>query len=240
MNGIVAALGCGTVAGNAVHVDADLHAAAMPAVDTAVGRLGRNDEFDLASCVLGAFEVFVDDGLPAHTVAVLLLHGADNHDLVALGNEIKILHDLCAVSSSCHAALLVAAAAAIDDLVIFVARIRVVRPVLAVADADGVDVGVDGDDFVARAHPADDIAERVDLNLVVAEFFHLFLDAHDNALFLAALAGNGDHIAQKTGHIGAVGLCGFFDGFKIHGKPPLNVIVFSVSRGQFSVTLSLS
>ena len=37
----------------------------------------------LASCVLGTFEVFVDDGLPAPTVAVLLLHGAHHHDPVA-------------------------------------------------------------------------------------------------------------------------------------------------------------
>ena len=218
VNGVVAALGRGAVAGDAVHIDADLHAAAVTAVDAAVGGLGGDDELDLVACVLGTLEVFVDDGLPAHTVAVLLLHGADDHDLVALGNEAEVLHDLRAVGRRSHAALLVAAAAAVDDLVILVALVRVVRPVFAVADADGVDVGVDGDDLVARAHPADDVAEFVELDFIVAQLLHFLGNAVGDALFLAALAGDGDHITQKAGHIGAVGLCGFLDGFEIHGK----------------------
>ena len=86
VDGVVAALGSGAVAGDAVHVHADLHAAAVAAVDAAVGGLGGDDELDLAAGVLGTVEVLVDDGLPAHTVAVLLLHGADDHDLVALGD----------------------------------------------------------------------------------------------------------------------------------------------------------
>ena len=238
VDGVVAALGGGAVAGDAVHVDADLHAAAVTAVDAAVGRLGGDDEFDLVSRVLGALEVFVDDGLPAHAVAVLLLHGADDHDLVALGNEAEVLHDLRAVGRRSHAALLVAAAAAVDDLVILVALVRVVRPVFTVADADGVDVGVDGDDLVARAHPADDVAERVELDLIVTELLHLLGDAVGDALFLAALAGDGDHITQEAGHIGAVGLCGFLDGFEIHGKTSVKSnSIFCRSRSIFCYTV---
>jgi len=216
VDGVVAALGRGAVAGDAVHIDADLHTAAVAAIDAAVGRLGGDDELDLAAGVLGAVEVFIDDGLPAHAVAVLLLHGADDHDLVALGDEAQILHDLRAVGRGGHAALLVGAAAAVDDLVGLVALIGVGRPVLAVADADGIDVGVDGDDLVAAAHPADDVSELVKLDLVIAQLFHLGGDALDDALFLAGLGRNGDHVAQEFCHIGAVAFGSFLDCIKVH------------------------
>ena len=58
----------------------------------------------------------------------------------------------------------------------------------------------------------------VEHDLIVAELLHLLGDAVGDALFFAALAGDGDHITQEAGHIGAVGLCGFLDGFEIHGK----------------------
>ena len=124
VDGVVAALRRGAVAGNAVHVDADLHTAAVAAIDAAVGRLGGDDELDLAAGVFRAVEVFIDDGLPAHAVAVLFLHGADDHDLVALGDEAQILHDLRAVGRGGHAALLVGAAAAVDDVVGLIALDR--------------------------------------------------------------------------------------------------------------------
>jgi uncharacterized Ntn-hydrolase superfamily protein len=84
---VVAALGGGAVAGDALHVHADFHAAAVAAVDAAVGRLGGDDE-------LGDDLVDVVDVLPAHAVAVFFLHGADDHDLVAVRNEAQVLHDL--------------------------------------------------------------------------------------------------------------------------------------------------
>ena len=118
---VVAALRSGAVAGNAVHIDADLHSAAMAAVDAAVGRLGGDDELNLISRVFRTVKILVDDGLPAHAVAVFFLHGADDHDLVALGNETQILHDLAAVSCGCHAAFLIARAAPADGFGIFVA-----------------------------------------------------------------------------------------------------------------------
>src|SRR5699024_868045 len=109
-----------------------------------VRRLGAYDE-------LGHYLVLVVDVLPAHAVAVLFLHGADDHDLVAGGDEVEVLHYLRAVHGGGHAALLVGAAAAVDDLVVLIALVGVVGPVRDVADADRVDVGVDGDDLLAVA-----------------------------------------------------------------------------------------
>ena len=216
VDGVVTALRSGAVAGDTVHVDADLHTAAVAAIDAAVRRLGGDDELDLAAGILRSVEIFIDDGLPAHAVAVLLLHGADDHDLIALGDETKVLHDLRAVGSGGHAALLVGAAASVDDVVRLIALIRVVRPVGAVADADGIDVGIDGDDLLARAHPADDVAKLIDLDPVIAELLQLLLDAHDDALFFAAFTGDGDHVPQETAHVGTIALGRTFDCFKIH------------------------
>ena len=220
VNGVVAALGSGAVAGHAVHIHADLHAAAVTAVDTAVGRLGGNDELDLVASVLGTVEVLVHDGLPAHTVAVLFLHGTDDHHLIALGDQVQILHDLDAISSGGHAALLVAAAAAIDDVLGFISLVGVSFPVADVADAHGVDVGVDGDDLVTAAHPANDIAQLVELDLVITQSFHFLSDALDNALLLAGLRGNGNHVAQELDHCRLIAFRGLLDGFKIHNEPP--------------------
>ena len=212
---VVAALRRGAVAGHALDVDADLHASPVAAVDAAVGRLGGDDE-------LGDYLVLVVDVLPAHAVAVLFLDGADDHDLVSLRDEVEVLHDLRAVDGGGHAALLVGTAAAVDDLVVLVALVGVVGPVCDVADAHRVDVGVDGDDLLAVAHPADDVAEAVDLDLVIAELFHLGLDAGHYFFFLAALARVGDHGAKESAHIGLVSLGGGFDLFEVHfAHPPM-------------------
>ena len=227
---VVAALRSGAMAGDAVHVNADFHSAAMAAVDAAVGRLGGDDELDLAACVLGAVKVFVDDGLPAHAVAVLFLHGADDHDLVALGDEVQVLHDLRTVGSGSHAALLIGAAAAVDDLVGLIAGVGISSPVFAVADADGIDMGVDGDDLVASAHPADDVAELIELDLVIAQLFHLGSDALDDALFLAGLGRNCDHVAEELCHVGSVAFGSLFDSIIIHKRrvPPIYLLFFLI------------
>ena len=223
IDGVVAALGGGAVAGDALDVHADLHAAAVAAIDAAVGGLGGDDE-------LGDDLIHIIDVLPAHAVAVLFLDGADHHDLVPGGDEPQVLHDLGAVDSGGHAALLVGAAAAIDDLVGFVALVGVVGPVGQVADAHGVDVGVDGDDLLAVAHPADDVAQAVDFHLVKVQLLHLGLDALDHALLLAALAGDGDHGAQKLRHVFLVAFGGCLDSFIIHGNdPPWFIIHLSVA-----------
>ena len=216
VDGVVAPVGGGAVAGNALHVHPDFHAAPVAPVDAAVGGLGGDDELDLAAGVLGTLEVLVDDVLPAHAVAVLLLHGADHHDLVACGNQAHVLHDLGAVHGGGHAALLVAAAPAVEDVLGLIAGVGVGFPVADVADAHGVDVGVDGDDLLALAHPADDVAQAVDLHLVIAQLFHFGLDAHDHFLLLAALAGVGDHVPQEPAHVRLVALGGLFDRFEVH------------------------
>ena len=72
VDGVVAALGGGAVAGDALDVHADLHAAPVAAVDAAVGGLGGDDELT-CSCGCPWREELVDDVLPAHAVAVLLL-----------------------------------------------------------------------------------------------------------------------------------------------------------------------
>ena len=152
-------LRCGTMAGNALNVYTDFHTSAMSTVDTAIGRLGRDYE-------LRNDFVFVVDVLPAHTVAVLFLYGTNDHDLVALRNEVQIFHDLCAVNSTCHTAFLVGTAAAVDDLVSLIALVRICFPVVDVTDTYGIDVGIDCDDLVAFAHPADDVTKSVNLNFI--------------------------------------------------------------------------
>ena len=114
-----------------------------------------------------------------------------------------------------HAALLVGAAAAVDDLVGLVALIGIGIPVLDVADADGVDVGVDGDDLVALAHKAHDVAQAVDLDLIIAKALHLGLNAGNNLTLLARLRGMGDHSAQEASHISTMGLSSSLDSVEI-------------------------
>ena len=206
------------MAGNALHVHADLHTAAVTTVDAAVGGLGGDDELNLLLLDAVGGEELVDDVLPAHAVAVLFLDGAHHHDLVAGGDQAQILHDLGAVHGGSHAALLVGTAAAVDDLVVLIALVGVVGPVVDIADAHGVDVGVDGDDLVALAHPADHVAKAVKLGLVKAQLLHLGLDALANALLLAALAGDADHVPQEAGYVGLITFGSSFDLLKIHGN----------------------
>ena len=221
MNRVIAALRSAAVAGNAANIDANFHTAAMTAIDAAVGGLGGDDEFDLAAGVFRAVKVFVYDGLPAHAVAVFFLNGANDHDFITVGNETEILHNLCAVCSGSHAAFLIGTAAAVNNGIGFIALIRICFPVVDVADTNGVNMRVDSDDLVAGAHPADNIAELVKFDLVIAELVHFLCDTLYNALFFAALAGNGDHIAKETAHVCAIAFGSFFDCFKIHNIPSI-------------------
>ena len=211
VDSVVAAVGSGAVAGDTLDVNTDLHTAAMATVDAAVGGLGGDNELNLLllDALLG--EVLVNNVLPAHAVAVLFLNGADDHDLVALGDQAQVLHDLSAVGSGSHAALLVGAAAAVDDLVVFVTLVGIVGPVVDVADTDGIDVGVDSDDLVASAHPADDVAQAVELNFVVAQLLHLSLDALADCALFAGLRGMRNHCTQESGHVSLVCLSGSLD-----------------------------
>jgi hypothetical protein len=86
----------------------------------------------------GLSSVFLDDALPAEAVAVLLLHGADDPEGV-VAVELVLLDELAGVDHRGHAGLLVGGAAAPDHAVGEVAAVRVVLPLRAVADPDGVD-----------------------------------------------------------------------------------------------------
>ena len=196
---VVAALRRAAVAGDALDVDPDLHPAAVPAVNAAVGRLGRYHK-------LRRDAVLAVDILPAQPVAILLLNRRDDKNAIAVRNQPEILHDARAVNGGNHAALLIGAAAAVDDLVGLIALVGILRPVGDVADADGVDMPVERDDLFTLTHPAQRVALGIDLRPVEAELFHLGDGAADHALLIAALARNGDQIAQKTGHCGQIGL----------------------------------
>ena len=76
-------------------------------------------------------------------------------------------------------------------------------------------MGVDGDDLVALAHKAHDVAQAVDLDLVIAKVLHLGLDAGNNLTLLAGLRGVGDHSAQEAGHISTMGLSSVFNCLEI-------------------------
>ena len=214
VDGVVAALRSGAVAGNSLHIDADLHASALSSVDTAVRRFRGDDK-------LRSDLVLVDDVLPAQSVAVLLHDGADNHDLVSLRDQIQVFHDLRAVERGGHAAFLIGSASSVDDVICLISLVRIVRPVVPVADADGVDMTVDCNnllviaDISVSAHPADDVAQSVDLNLVEPDLLHLCLDAGDDFLLLRALARVGNHRPEKPRKVAAVSFCCLFDLFVI-------------------------
>ena len=72
------------------------------------------------------------------------------------------------------------------------------------------------DQRLAGAHVAHDVAHRVDDDLVKADLFHLGFDAADEALLAAALARDGDKLAQKFCHVGAVALGRRLNLRKIH------------------------
>ena len=168
------------MAAYALHVNPDLHPSPVAAVDSAVCRLCGDNALwnDL---------VYIVDVLPAHAVAVLFLDRAHNHDFISLWNKSQVLHDLGAIGCGSHASFLVAAAAAIDDLICLVSLIWISFPVVDVSDAYSVDMAVDGDDLVSLAHPSDYVSETVDLNLVIAKLLHLFLYSVNDALLFTAL-----------------------------------------------------
>ena len=73
---------------------------------------------------------------------------------------------------------------------------------------------VHGDQPLAMADGADDVAHRVDLDGVEADGLHLLLDALDDLALLAAFAGDAHHVAQEAGHVRLVGLGEFADLFE--------------------------
>ena len=138
VDGVDAALRGRAVAREALRADLHLHPPAMPAVDAEVGRLGDDDH-------LGLQHAFLQDVLPAQAVAVLLHDRAGHPELHAL-EQAELLRDARAVHGGGDAGLLVGRAAAEDDAVPELADVGIARPRGPVADADRVEVAVDGDD----------------------------------------------------------------------------------------------
>ena len=101
-------------------------------------------------------------------------------------------------------------------------------------------MAVDGNDLIALAYPADDVAQLVELHLVIPQAFHFLGDAADDALFLAGFRGDGDHVPQELGHSGTIVLCGLLDGFEIHGVTSVCFPYFLSQQGGdlFSMLLS--
>ena len=192
---VVSSFRCTAVAGNALYINSDLHTASVSAVNSAVSRLCGDDELDFALRIFRTVEISVDDVLPAHAVAVLFHYGTNYHDFVSLRNESEVLHDPCAVYSRSHSSFLVGSAASVDDIVGLISLVRIICPVVYISNSYGIDVAVDSDDLVAVAHPADNVAECVYFDLVIAEFFHLGLDAHYDLFLLSALARVRYHIS---------------------------------------------
>ena len=197
------------MAGYALHVNPYLHTSAVAAVYAAVGGLGGYHE-------LGNYLILIVDILPAKAVAVLLLYGSNYQNLIALRNEAQILHDLRAVNGRYNAAFLIGTAAAIYNLIGLIALVGILLPVGDVAYANGVYMPVKSYDLVAGTHPAKGIALRVYLSLIKAKLLHFFNSTLYDALFLAALAGNGDKVPEELCHVGDIALCSFLDAFVIH------------------------
>ena len=190
---VVAPFRSGPVAGEPPRAHLDLHTAAVAAVDVARRGLGKHHKFRRVL-------VLVDDVLPAEAVAILLLDGAHHHQR-EVARKPQILDDLPRVDHGGHAALLVAGASADDDLVVLVPLVGVVGPKGAVADSDGIDVRVEGDQVFAVPDEAEHVPHGVDLDSVVPAGLHLGLDAMDHFLLPAALAGKSDHVPKEAGHL---------------------------------------
>ena len=75
-------------------------------------------------------------------------------------------------------------------------------PLARVADADRIDVGVDGDQSRALAYAGQQIAHRVGPHAIeAAQLVHLATNALDHAALLPAFGRNSNDLAQKRNHL---------------------------------------
>ena len=89
-----------------------------------------------------AYAVLVDDVLPAEAVTVFFLDGSGDYDPVCIIQKSQILHDLCSIYGRYDAAALIRSSASANLCLGLKAFIRVELPVVDVANAYRVDVGV--------------------------------------------------------------------------------------------------
>ena len=196
VNGVVPPFRGGSVAGKALRAHFYFHAPPVSPVD--IARRGLREHHELWTV-----PVLVDDVLPAEAVAVLLLDRSRHHEGEIAG-EAEVLYDFPPVDHGRHAALLVAGSPADDDLVVLVSFVGVILPEGPVADADGIDMGIEGDEVPARSDETEDVPHGVDLHPVVPAGLHLRLDPANHFLLPAALAGKGNHVPEKTGYFRSV------------------------------------
>jgi hypothetical protein len=67
-------------------------------------------------------------------------------------------------------------------------------------------MGVHGNQMLPVSDGAQDVAHGIDFRFIESHPLQFFFDPLDNRLFLAAFAGQVDHVAQKSGHVGLVTL----------------------------------
>ena len=176
---VVSTLRSRTVAGNTFHVYTDFHTSSLSAVDTAVCRLCRYDEFR-------ANLVFVDDVLPAESVAILFLNRSDNHDLASFWNQIKVFHNFCTIYSRNDTAALVRNTTSTDFCLCLISFVWIKVPVFDVSDTYGINVCIVSDDFVTCSHVTNDVTLWVNNNFVKSNFFHLSGDGINMSFLITA------------------------------------------------------
>ena len=189
VDGIVAALRRRTVTAPTLHLDADLHATAMAAIDVHVRRFGNDDEF--------GFQLLdVEQVLPAKPVAVLFHHGCReiNRELIV---QAKFLDDSARVNHRGHAALLIHRPAPPNFPGLHERLERIEIPLRQVAGINRVHVAVEGDHAFALADAADDVAEAVNADSVEADLLHFLFDDGDDVLLLGGEGLGADQVGEK-------------------------------------------
>lgn len=99
-------------------------------------------------------------------VTVFFLDGSGDYDPVCIIQKSQILHDLCSIYSRYDAAALIRSSTPANLCLGLKTFIRVELPVVDVANAYSVDVGVVADQRLAGSHVAQHIALGIDLYLV--------------------------------------------------------------------------
>src|SRR5207248_292279 len=103
------------------------------------------------------------------------------------------------------------------DSILHLALEGIVLPLGRVADADRVYVRVDGDQARPGADLHEEIAKAVDPDFVGrAKLLDFLFDAVDDVLFGAAVAFDGDDVAEEGDHVGFVLLGKGGDGSVLH------------------------
>ena len=178
------------MAAPAFDLDANLHAAAVAAVDVHVCRLGDDDEFGLQL-------LDVEQVLPTKAVAILLHDrgGEEHRELVV---QPEFLDEFTRVNHRGDAALLVHRAAPpnLPGLHEWLERIEL--PSGHVAGINRVHVAVKGNHALALADAADDVAKPVNLNAVKADGLHLLFDDGDDVLLLGRKRLRADEVGEKA------------------------------------------